>query len=149
MTTSLKDRIQEDMKSAMRAKEAERLATIRLLLSAMKQKEVDERVTLSDSDILAILNKMIKQRRESAAQFRAGDRTDLAEKEEKEIIILSEYLPEQFTDEEINALIESAISQTGAVMQKEMGMVMNIIRPKAQGRADMAVVSAKIKDKLK
>ncbi|MDP1574478.1 MAG: GatB/YqeY domain-containing protein [Coxiellaceae bacterium] len=146
---TLKNRIQEDMKSAMRAKETERLGTIRLILSAIKQKEVDERVELSDTDVLAILNKMIKQRRESATQFRNGDRVDLAEKEEKEIIQLSEYLPQQFTDEEVDTLIESAIQQTGAVMQKEMGLVMNIIRPKAQGRTDMAKVSEKIKSKLK
>ena len=146
---TLKARIQEDMKSAMRAKETERLGTIRLLLSAMKQKEVDERVELSDADVLAILNKMIKQRRESALQFRNGDRIDLAEKEEKEILQLTEYLPQQFSDEEVDALIESAIQETGAVMQKEMGLVMNIIRPKAQGRTDMAKVSEKIKSKLK
>lgn len=146
---TLKDRIQEDMKSAMRAKDNERLGTIRLLLSAIKQKEVDERVTLSDADVLAILNKMIKQRRESATQFRAGDRIDLAEKEDKEIAVLIDYMPQQLSDTEVDGLIDAAILQTGATIQKEMGLVMNIIREKAQGRADMAKVSAKIKEKLK
>jgi uncharacterized protein YqeY len=147
--TTLKDRIQEDMKNAMRSKDTERLGTIRLLLSAMKQREVDERITLSDSDVLAILNKMIKQRRESATQFRAGERIDLAEKEDKEITVLVDYLPQQLTEVEVDALVDAAIAQTGATMQKEMGAVMAIIRDKAQGRADMAVVSAKIKTKLK
>lgn len=145
---TLKDRIQEDMKSAMRAKEHERLGTIRLLLSAMKQKEVDERVTLTDNDILAILNKMVKQRKESITQFENGGRPELAEIEAAEIKILSEYLPQQLSEAEIDALVASAIQSTGATEQKQMGAVMNFIREKAQGRADMALVSAKIKSKL-
>jgi uncharacterized protein YqeY len=148
MTDALKLRIQEDMKSAMRAKEAPRLVTIRMLLAAIKQKEVDERVELSESDILAILNKMIKQRRESATQFRAAQRLELAEKEEQEITLLAAYLPAQLTDADIDAMIDDAIKTTGASSAKEMGAVMGIIRPKVQGRADMAKVSEKIKNKL-
>lgn len=145
----LKIRIQEDMKSAMRAKETERLGTIRMLLSAMKQKEVDERVTLTDLDIIVILNKMIKQRLDSASQFRSAGRLELAAKEEKEIAWLNEYLPQQMNDNELNALIDEAIKTSGASMMKEMGAVMTIIKNKAQGRADMAKVSTKIKEKLK
>jgi hypothetical protein len=146
--SALKTRIQEDMKSAMRAKETARLGTIRMLLAAMKQKEVDERVVLTDSDILAILNKMIKQRRESATQFRDASRMELAEKEEQEIAQLMHYLPEQLSDSELDQLIDEAIEETAAKTIKEMGAVMAILKPKAQGRTDMAKVSAKIKDKL-
>lgn len=149
MTDSmLKQQITEDMKSAMRAKETERLGTIRMLLAAMKQKEVDERVVLTDADILAIINKMIKQRRESATQFRDAGRIELAEKEEAEITLLSTYLPQQLSNTEIDSMIQEAIESTAAKTIKEMGAVMAILRPKTQGRADMAVVSAKIKDKL-
>ena len=146
--SALKNRIQEDMKNAMRAKEAERLGTIRMLLSAMKQKEVDERVVLTDLDIIAILNKMIKQRHESASQFRSADRVELAEKEEKEIAWLNDYLPQQMNDHELDSLIDDALKTSGASMMKEMGAVMSIIKAKAQGRADMAKVSALIKSKL-
>lgn len=146
--SALKTRIQEDMKSAMRAKETARLGTIRMLLAAMKQKEVDERVVLIDSDILTILNKMIKQRRESATQFRDAGRIELAEKEEQEITELTHYLPEQLSDSELDQLIQEAIEATAAKTVKEMGAVMAILKPKAQGRTDMAKVSAKIKDKL-
>lgn len=149
MTDSmLKQQITEDMKSAMRAKEMVRLGTIRMLLAAMKQKEVDERVVLSDADILTILNRMIKQRRESATQFRDAARIELAEKEEAEITLLSAYLPQQLSDAEIDSMIQEAIESTAAKTVKEMGAVMAILKPKAQGRADMAAVSAKIKDKL-
>ena len=149
MTDSmLKQQITEDMKSAMRAKEMVRLGTIRMLLAAMKQKEVDERVVLSDADILTILNRMIKQRRESATQFRDAARIELAEKEEAEITLLSAYLPQQLSDAEIDSMIQEAIESTAAKTVKEMGAVMAILKPKAQGRADMALVSAKIKDKL-
>lgn len=149
MTDSmLKQQITEDMKSAMRAKEMVRLGTIRMLLAAIKQKEVDERVVLSDTDILTILNRMIKQRRESATQFRDASRIELAEKEEAEIILLSTYLPQQLSDAEIDSMIQEAIESTAAKTVKEMGAVMAILKPKAQGRADMALVSAKIKDKL-
>ncbi len=146
--SALKNRIQEDMKTAMRAKEALRLGTIRMLLAAMKQKEVDERVVLTDSDILAILNKMIKQRRESVAQFQQANRMELVEKEEQEIKQLMEYLPQQLSEAELDQIIQEAIQATAAKTIKEMSAVMAIIKPKAQGRADMAKVSAKIKDRL-
>lgn len=147
--STLKDKITEDMKSAMRAKEMERLGTIRLLLSAIKQKEVDERITLIDADIISILNKMIKQRRESITQFQAGNRPELAAKEAQEIQVLTTYLPQQMSEQEIDALIQEAIQTVNAKTTKEMGAVMTFIRTKAQGRADMAIVSEKIKGKLK
>ena len=146
--STLKLTVQEDMKSAMRNKETLRLCTIRMLLAAIKQKEVDERITLSDADVLTIINKMIKQRQESATQFHAANRVELAEKEKQEITILKHYLPEQLNDAAIDKLIDEALQQSGAKMMKEMGAVMAIIRPKAQGRVDMAKVSEKIKRKL-
>ena len=146
---ALKVQITEDMKSAMRAKDTVRLGTIRMLLAATKQKEVDERVTLTDADVLAIINKMIKQRRESATQFRDAGRLELAEKEEQEIAQLSAYLPEQLSDNELDKMIQDAIELAAAKTVKEMSAVMAIIKPKAQGRTDMAKVSEKIKDKLK
>lgn len=145
---ALKNQITEDMKSAMRAKDAVRLSTIRMLLAAIKQKEVDERVTLTDGDVLTILNKMIKQRRESVTQFSAAARPELAEKEEQEITQLMQYLPQQLSDAELDQMVENAIKSAGAMTVKEMGAVMAILKPKTQGRADMSVVSAKIKDKL-
>ncbi len=146
---ALKLKIQDDMKSAMRAKEAVRLGVIRMLLAAMKQKEVDERVELLDADTLKIIEKLIKQRRDSATQFRAADRPELAEKEEQEIVFLTGYLPEQLSESEIDAMIDEAIRQFGATLTKEMGVIMAALKPKAQGRADMSVISKKIKDKLK
>ena len=145
---SLKDRITEDMKSAMRAKEAERLGTIRMVQAAIKQREVDERITLDDAQILAVLEKMIKTRKESVAQFQSGGRTDLVEKENREIALLQAYLPEQLSDAEIDALIADAISQSGATSIKDMGKAMAIVKQKAQGRADIGAVSAKLKAKL-
>jgi uncharacterized protein YqeY len=145
---ALKTKITEDMKTAMRAKDMARLGTIRMLLAALKQKEVDERVTLTDSDVLTILNKMIKQRRESVTQFREGGRTELAEKEEQEIEQLMQYLPQQLSDAELNAIIQESIQASGAKTIKDMGALMNILRPKVQGRADMAKVSEKIKQNL-
>ena len=145
---SLKDRITEDMKSAMRAKESERLGTIRMVQAAIKQREVDERVTLDDAQILAVLEKMIKTRKESVAQFQSGGRADLVEKENREIALLQAYLPEQLSDAEIDALIAEAIAQSGATSVKEMGKAMAIVKQKAQGRADIGAVSAKLKAKL-
>ena len=145
---SLKDRIQEDMKSSMRSGDKERLATIRMIMAAIKQREVDERITLDDAQILSVLDKMGKQRRESIAQFQAGNRQDLAEKESAELKIIGAYLPTQLSDAEIDALIAEAISQTGASSVKDMGKVMNVIKSKAQGRADMAAVGARIKARL-
>jgi uncharacterized protein len=145
---SLKDRITEDMKTAMRAGEKERLATIRLILSAIKQREVDERITLDDSQVLAAIEKMIKQRKEAITQFEAGGRADLVAKETAEIAILQTYLPAQMSDAEIDALIAEAIASTGAASIKDMGKVMGVVKAKAQGRADMGAVSARIKQKL-
>ena len=147
--STLKVQITEDMKAAMRAKDMARLGTIRMLLAAMKQKEVDERVVLTNADILVILNKMIKQRRESATQFRDAGRLELAEKEEQEIVQLTEYLPEQLSDNELDKMIQDAIELAAAKTVKEMSAVMAIIKPKAQGRTDMAKVSEKIKEKLR
>jgi uncharacterized protein YqeY len=144
----LKDRITEDMKTAMRAGEKERLATIRLILSAVKQREVDERITLDDSQVLTAIEKMIKQRKEAIVQFEAGGRADLVAKETAEIAILQTYLPAQMSDGEIDALIAEAIASTGAASIKDMGKVMGAVKAKAQGRADMGAVSARIKQKL-
>jgi uncharacterized protein len=144
----LKDRITEEMKTAMRAGEKERLATIRLILSAIKQREVDERITLDDSQVLAAIEKMIKQRKEAITQFDAGGRADLVAKETAEIAILQTYLPAQMSDAEIDGLITEAIASSGAASIKDMGKVMAAVKAKAQGRADMGAVSARIKQKL-
>jgi uncharacterized protein len=144
----LKDRITEDMKTAMRAGEKERLATVRLILSAIKQREVDERITLDDSQVLAAIEKMIKQRKEAITQFDAGGRADLVAKETAEIAILQTYLPAQMSDAEIDGLITEAIASSGAASIKDMGKVMAAVKAKAQGRADMGAVSARIKQKL-
>src|SRR5882757_997325 len=145
---ALKDRITEDMKTAMRAGEKERLATIRLILSAVKQREVDERIQLDDSQVLAVLEKMIKQRKESITQFESGGRADLVAKEQAELAILQVYLPAQMSEAEIDALIAEAMAATGATSIKDMGKVMGIMKAKAQGKADMGAVSARIKQKL-
>jgi uncharacterized protein YqeY len=145
---ALKDRITEDMKTAMRAGEKERLATVRLILAAIKQREVDERITLDDSQVLAAIEKMIKQRREAIVQFEAGGRADLVAKETAEIAILQGYLPAQMSDAEVDALIAEAIASTGAASIKDMGKVMGAVKAKAQGRTDMGAVSARIKQKL-
>jgi uncharacterized protein len=145
---ALKDRITEDMKNAMRSGEKERLATIRLALAAIKQREVDERITLDDGQVLSVLEKMIKQRRESIVQFDSGGRADLVAKESAEIAVLQGYMPAQMSEAEIDGLIAEAIRATGASSLKDMGKVMGFVKPKAQGRADMGAVSARIKQKL-
>jgi uncharacterized protein YqeY len=145
---SLKERITEDMKAAMRSGEKERLGVIRMVTSAIKQREVDERITLDDAQVFSVLEKMIKQRKESIAQFEAGNRPDLVEKENSEVTLLQGYLPLQLSETEIDALIAEAIASTGAASIKDMGKVMAIIKAKAQGRADMAAVGPKIKAKL-
>jgi len=145
---SLKERITEDMKTAMRSGEKERLATIRLALAAIKQREVDERITLDDTQVLAVLEKMIKQRREAIVQFESGKRADLVAKESAEIAVLQAYLPAQMSEAELDALIADAIKATGAASVKDMGKVMGFVKPKAQGKADMGAVSARIKQKL-
>jgi uncharacterized protein YqeY len=144
----VKAQIQEDMKTAMRSQDKERLATIRLILAALKQREVDERITLSDADVYAILDKMIKQRRDSISQFEAGNRPDLAQKEAAEVEVIQVYLPSQLSDPEIDTLIEAAIKETGAASMRDMGKVMAILKPQVQGRADVGAVSAKVKARL-
>lgn len=145
---TLKLQIQDDMKAAMRAKEKDRLATIRLILAALKQKEVDERIELDDAQVLAILDKMVKQRRDSISQYEKGNRPDLAAKEQAEVEIIQAYLPEQLSTAEIEELTKAAIAATGASSMKEMGQVMAQLKPKLQGRADMKVVSDLIKSLL-
>lgn len=145
---SLKSRVVEDMKAAMRAREAARLSTIRMLLAAIKQKEVDERVELLDADVVVIIEKMIKQRRESIAQFEAGARLDLATAERAEIEVLRAYMPQPLTPEEIDAQIAAALEETGASGAAAMGKVMALLKPRLSGRADMGEVSAKVKTRL-
>jgi uncharacterized protein YqeY len=145
---SLKIRISDDMKAAMRAKDAPRLSAIRLLLSAIKQKEVDERIELSDADVVAIIDKMLKQRRESIAQFEKGGRQDLADTEKFEVGVLQAYMPQALSDAEIDAEIATAMQASGAKAISDMGKVMAILKPKFAGRADMGKVSALIKTKL-
>jgi len=145
---SLKARIQEDMKSAMRAGEKEKLANIRMIMAGIKQREVDERIQLDDAQVLSVIDKMVKQRRESIAQFEAGGRSDLVAKEEAELRLLSAYLPTPLTDAELDALINAAIASTGAASIKDMGKVMAAIKSQAAGRADMGAVGARIKARL-
>lgn len=145
MTSAIKEKILDDMKAAMRAQEKERLATIRLIMAALKQREVDERITLSDEQVLATLNKMIKQRRDSVTQYTAGNRPDLAQKEEAEISLIQTYLPAQLSEKEVEQAVSEAIKETGAASAKDMGKVMGCLKGKLQGKADMTVVSAKVK----
>lgn len=145
---SLKDRIQEDVKAAMRAGERERLVTLRLISAAIKQREVDERITLDDAQVLSVLEKMVKQRRESIASFEAGGRTDLVAKESAELKLIQGYLPAQLSDTELEALIAEAIQATSASSVKDMGKVVAAVKAKAAGRADMAAVAARIKARL-
>jgi uncharacterized protein YqeY len=145
---TLKARITEDMKGAMRAREAARLSTIRLLLAAIKQKEVDERIELSDADVLAIIDKMIKQRRESIAQFDAGGRLELSAAERAEIAVLREYMPQPLSDAEIDRLIDAAIANAGAAGPAAMGKVMGALKAQLSGRADMTQVAARVKARL-
>lgn len=144
----LKNKITEDMKAAMRAKDTARLGTVRLLLSAMKQKEVDERVALTDADVLAILDKMLKQRRESIAQFEKAGRNDLADVEKAEMAVLSAYLPQQLSEAEVAAAIAAAIAEAGAAGAKDMGKVMGLLKSRLAGRTDIGKVSGLVKAKL-
>ena len=145
---SLKEQITEDMKTAMRAKEAGRLQTIRLLIAEIKRKEVDDRIELDDTQTLAIIEKMIKQRKDSISQFEAGNRQDLADIEKAELAILSAYMPAGLSDEEIAAEVTAAVAASGATGPQDMGKVMAIVKPKLAGRADMTVVSALVKKAL-
>jgi len=145
---SLKSKITDDMKAAMKAKEAQRLSAIRLLLAAVKQREVDERKDLSDGEIAAVIEKMIKQRRDSISQFQAANRQDLVAGETFELNLLSGYLPQQLTDAEIAAEVSAAVAQTGAKSAADMGKVMGVLKGKLAGRADLAKVSGQVKAKL-
>jgi len=145
---TLKARITDDMKIAMKAKDAQRLGAVRLALAAIKQREVDERKDLSDADVLAVLEKMIKQRRDSIQQYTAGNRKDLADQEQFEIDVLSAYLPQQATEAEVDAVIAEAIAATGAKGVADMGKVMGQVKAKLAGRADMGQVSARVKARL-
>jgi uncharacterized protein YqeY len=145
---TLKERITEDMKTAMRSGEKDRLAVIRLLQAAIKQREVDERITLDDAQVTSVLEKMIKQRKESIVAFEKGARADLVAKETAEIAVLQPYLPAQLSDAELDALIAEAIAATDAASIKDMGKVMGIVKSKAAGKADMGAVGARIKSKL-
>ncbi|CAD6544097.1 GatB/YqeY domain-containing protein [Paraburkholderia sabiae] len=145
---SLKVRINDDMKAAMRARETERLGTIRLLLAAIKQREVDDRVELDDAAVTAVVDKMIKQRKDSIAQFETAGRTDLVDKEKAELDVLSAYMPEQLSDAEIAAEVQAAVAQVGAAGPQDMGKVMGVLKPKLAGKADMTAVSAQVKAAL-
>lgn len=148
MTLSLKETITEAMKAAMRAQEKERLTTIRLILSEAKQIEVDERITIDDTRMLTILDKMLKQRRESVSQFQKADRQDLVEIEQAEMLVIQSFLPQPLSEAEITQLISAAMAETGAKSVQDMGKVMAILKPKMQGKADMAVVGSLIKQQL-
>jgi uncharacterized protein YqeY len=145
---SLKSRIGEDMKSALRARDTERLKAIRLLLAAIKQREIDERIELTDADVFAVIDKMIKQRRDSIAQFEAAHRTDLADAEKAEVATLQAYMPSALSAAEVEALIEETIHEFGAASIKDMGAIMTRMRAKVAGRADMATVSQRVKARL-
>jgi uncharacterized protein YqeY len=145
---SLKDKITQDMKDAMKSGDKDRLGVIRLILAALKQKEVDERIVLDDAQVLAILDKMLKQRRESVLQFTQGKRQDLVDKEEAEIKVIQAYMPAQLSEAELDKLVAEAVAESGATSIKEMGKVMGILKPKVAGKADMAAVSARIKARL-
>ena len=145
---SLKDQLKDQQKLAMLAKDKARLGAIRLLMAEIKQREVDTRVELGDQEILAVVTKMVKQRRDSITQFEAAGRQDLADKESAEIVVLQEFLPQQLTAAEIAALIEQAIAQSGAAVMADMGKVMAVLKPKIQGRADVGAVSAQVKTRL-
>lgn len=145
---TLKERIGEDMKSAMRASEKDRLSTIRLIQAAIKQREVDERVVLDDAQVVSVIEKMVKQRKESIVQFEKGDRPDLAARERAEIGLLQTYLPEQLSEADLDAIIQDALASSGATSVREMGKVMAIVKSKAAGRADMSRVAGRIKAAL-
>jgi uncharacterized protein YqeY len=148
VTEGLRQRIESDMKTAMRARDKDRLGTIRLVLAAIKQREIDERITLTDTDILAVLDKMITQRRDSITQFEQAGRQELADKEAAEVAVIQEYLPAALSESEIEAIIAEAISSSGATSPQDIGKIMGLLKPRLQGRADMGLVSRKVKEKL-
>lgn len=146
--SELKTRITDAVKDAMRARDKERLATLRLVTAELKRIEVDERIELDDARVLAILDKMLKQRTDSETQYRQADRTDLADKEAAEMVVIREFMPAALSDEEIDSLIDAAIASTGAESMREMGKVMGVLKPELQGRADMGAVSGRVKARL-
>lgn len=148
MPTELKDRIQSDVKDAMRAKAKERLGTLRLVTAAIKQKEVDERIEMDDDQVLQVLTKMVKQRQDSITQYTDAGRDDLAAQEQAELAIIGEYMPAALSEEELKELVSKALAETGAQSIKDMGKVMGVLRPAVQGRADMGAVSAQVKQAL-
>ena len=145
---TLREKISDDMKTAMKARDAEKLAAIRLLQAALKQREVDERIDITDDIVLAVIEKMLKQRRDSIEQYTAGNRLDLVKKEEFEVGVLSAYLPAQLSEAEVSAILDGVIAETGATSGKDMGKVMNALRPKVAGRADMGKLSGLVKSRL-
>ncbi|GAD80635.1 GatB/YqeY domain-containing protein [Vibrio ezurae] len=145
---ALIEKLKEEQKSAMKAKDKPRLGTIRLALSAIKQREVDERITLTDDDIIGVLTKMVKQRRDSVAQYESAGRQDLADIEKAEITVLEEFMPQPLSEEEVSALVDSAITESGAAGMQDMGKVMGVLKPQIQGRADMGKVSGLVRSKL-
>lgn len=144
----LKDQLSDDMKSALRAKDRERLAVLRMLLSAVKQRELDDQSQLDDAGVLAVIEKMVKQRRDAESQYREAGRTELADAEAAEIVVLESYLPEQLSQAELDAMVAAAVTETGAASMQDMGRVMGALKPKVQGRADMGAVSAAVKSRL-
>ena len=146
--SSLTQRITEDIRTAMRAKDKARLGVLRLISAAIKQREVDERITLDEAQVIAVLDKMAKQRRESLDQYRSAGREDLAQQEEFELNVLRDYLPQPLSESELEQLIDSAVQSTGASSIKDMGQVMGVLRPQVQGRADMSAVSSRVKARL-
>ena len=142
---TLQDRLKDEMKQAMRGRNKERLGVIRLIMAAIKQKQVDERIVLDDEQVIVVLDKMLKQRRESIKQYREAGREDLAEVEEAEILVIQDFLPQALTEDEISDMVQSAIADCSASSIKDMGKVMGILKPAMQGRADMSIVSVKIK----
>lgn len=145
---SLKNRLSEDMKSALRAKETERLSLLRMTISAVKQRELDEKIELDDAGVLAVIEKMVKQRRDAEQQYRDADRAELADAEAAEIAVLETYLPTQLSEAELDAMITAAINETGAESMRDMGSVMGALKPRIQGQADMSAVSDMVKAKL-
>ena len=145
---ALREQLNEDIKNAMKARDQERLGTLRLMLSAVKQREVDERITLDDAGVIGVVEKMIKQRRESIAQFEKGGRPELAEREKAEIGVLEAYLPQQLSPAEVEAIASATIASTGAKSAADMGKVMGVVKPKLAGRADMGKVSGLVKARL-
>lgn len=146
--SALKQQIQEDMKTALKGGEKQRLAAIRLIIAGIKQREIDERIELTDTDAIALLDKMAKQRRESISQYQEAGRQELVDQEQFELDLIQSYLPQPLSEDEITKLIAEAVSSTGASSMKDMGKVMEILKPKLQGRADMSAVSARIKEQL-